>query len=185
MDLSSLEIRFGTLKDVLGQAVAHHGIRFVPAKVDFSGYENGPTLADAAAASDASVRAVVNPGEDAPWVSGRIQRVFLQRQIPEEDRGEKCCMWFTFLAVTIDGDSAVAIPFVCSDHYGKSLLLFGDVPAPDAATMQTIADAFWSLLLENPNDLIDYVDRMEHPGAGVTIEFGIEDGAPFMRELPD
>lgn len=185
MDLSSLQIQFGTLNGVLGPAVAHNGITFVPAAVDFSGYENGPTLAEALAKAEATIRAIVNPGEDAPWASGRIQRVFQQRQIPEDERGEKCCTLFTFLAVIVDRDSIVGIPFVCTDHYGESILLFGDDPPPDAETMQSVANAFWSLLLSKPNDLADYSDRMEHLGAGVTIEFGVDDGVPFMREISE
>lgn len=185
MDLSSIQIRSGKLNDVLGPAALHEGIAFVPADVEFSGYENGPALAETLVDAEPAVRAIVRPGEDAPWASGRIQRVFHQRQNPESERGEKCCMWFTFLAVIIKDGCALGIPFICTDDYGKTNLLFGDDPHPGAETMQTIANAFWSLLLASPGDLEDYIDRMEHLGAGVTIEFGVEDGEPFKREVPD
>jgi hypothetical protein len=185
MDPSSIQVCSGTLNDVLGPSISVADITFVPADVTFSGYENGPKLADSAADADTATRAVVRPGEDAPWASGRIQKLFNQPQLPEEDRGEKCCMAFPFLAVMLDGDSTLGIPFLCSDYYGESLLLFGDDPIPEKETMQRIATAFWSLLLQDATDLADYRDRMEHAGAGVTIEFGVNDGEPFMRELTD
>jgi hypothetical protein len=94
-------------------------------------------------------------------------------------------MEFRFMAVFIEHASAVGIPFLCSDYYGESELFFPNDPAPNAETIQKIGLAFWSLLLQDVNDLIDYTDRMEHLGAGVTIEFGVDDGEPFMRELPD
>lgn len=185
MDQTSLEIRYGTLNDVVGPAVTHDGYTFVPADVDFQGYENGPKLMDAMSNVDASVRAIVRPGEDAPWVSGRIQKLFLQRQVPENERGEKCCMIYPFLAVSVSEGKAIGIPFLCTDHYGESKLYFGDDPPHSADTMATIGLAFWTLLLQDPRELVDYVDRMEHLGAGVTIEFGVDDGEPFMGELPD
>ncbi|MEZ6093182.1 MAG: hypothetical protein R3C03_02940 [Pirellulaceae bacterium] len=185
MDLTSIEIQHGVLKDVVGPAVAYNGYTFVPADVDFNGYENGPKLIDAMSNVDPSVRAIVRPGEDAPWASGRIQKLFRQRQLPESERGEKCCMNFVFLAVVVSDNQAVGIPFLCTDNYGESKLYFGDDPPHNSDTMTSIGHAFWSLLLQDANDLVEYVDRMEHVGAGVTIEFGVEYGEPFMRELPN
>ena len=185
MDLTSIEIQHGKLNDVVGPAVAYDGYTFVPADVDFKGYENGPKLTDAMSNVDASLRAIVRPCEDAPWVSGRIQKLFHQRQVPESERGEKCCMIYPFLAVIVSEGKAIGIPFLCTDHYGESKLYFGDDPPHSDETMTTIGLAFWSLLLHDAKDLVDYVDRMEHLGAGVTIEFGVDNGEPFMRELPD
>jgi hypothetical protein len=181
----SIEVRFGKFSDVLGPAIAHGDFTFVPAEVELSGYENGPLLADAAVNADPATRALIHPGEDAPWACGRIQRLFQQPLVREEDRGEKCCMWYPFLAIVKEDDSAVGIPFVCTDYYGESIVLFSDDPMPETETMQAIASAFWSLLLQDADELVDYRDRMEHFGAGVTIEFGVEDGEPFMRELDD
>ena len=185
MDLTSIKIQQGTLKDVVGPAVAFDGYTFVPADVDFNGHESGPKLIDAMSNVDASVRAIVRHREDAPWVSGRIQKLFHQRQVPENERGEKCCMIYPFLAMIVTDGKATGIPFLCTDHYGESKLYFGDDPLQSAETMRAIGLAFWSLLLRDAGDLVDYVDRMEHLGAGVTIEFGVDDGEPFMRELPE
>lgn len=181
----SIQIRFGTFHDVLGPGISNGDFTFVPAEVDFPGYKNGPRLADAAASADAATRALIHPGEDAPWACGRIQRLFQQPLVRDDDRGEKCCMCYPFLAVVKGDDSVIGIPFVCTDFYGESLVMFSNNPKLDGDTMQSIASAFWSLLLQDADELVDYQDRMEHLGAGVTIEFGVEDGEPFMRELND
>ena len=88
-----------------------------------------------------------------------------------------------FIAILQDGDAAYyAVPFSCDDYYGRTLLMFSSENGPPEKLQQQIAEAFWGLLLSDPTDLVDYKDSMLHLGAGVWIDFGVEDGEPFFEE---
>ena len=60
--------------------------------------------------------------------------------------------------------------------------MFSSENGPPEKLQQQIAEAFWGLLLSDPTDLVDYKDSMLHLGAGVWIDFGVEDGEPFFEE---
>jgi hypothetical protein len=186
MDPSSIQIRFGELQDVTGPAHRFDDINIVPANVCLTGtmLTNGPHFDEFLAANKVApeVKALVHPGEDAPWVCGRIQRVFSLPQVPEEDRCEKSCMVFGFLAALTEQRQLIGIPFECTDYYGRTLLMFsGD--APPQQVMNRIANSFWNILLEKPSDLPEYTDHFFHTGAGVEVHFGVRDGEPFMEEI--
>jgi hypothetical protein len=188
MNFDSIQVKFGQLTDVVGHARSHENVAIVPAIIGLSGspMTNGSFLKDYLAARNlpAEIKALIHPGEDAPWACGRIQSVFSIPQIPDEDRAEKSCMGFSFLAAIPEEKQLVGIPFECTDYYGKSVLIFsGDAPAQK--DMDRIARAFWEILLEKPHDVPDYADHFFHTGAGVEVRFGIQDGEPFMMELRD
>lgn len=159
----------------------HHTITFVPARVTLNGFESAFPLKDYMAGAPAGTKALVRPDHDAPWVLGRLIRLFGTPQVPEEDRVEKSFFVASFLAVLHEHDN-VAVPFECSDYYGRSTLTFSSDDAPDHTMQRALADAFWDLLLAEPADLADYQDRMHHPGDGIWIRFGVEDGEPFMMD---
>jgi hypothetical protein len=188
MNPDSIQVRFGELEDVIGHARRHDDIAIVPARVRLTGnvMTNGSHLEDYLGAYkvSADIKGLIHPGEDAPWVCGRVQRVFSLPQVPEEDRAEKSCMGFSFLAaIAVDG-ALVGIPFECTDYYGRSVLLFsGD--APPKALMDRVASAFWQILLGDPNDLPEYTDRFSHLGGGFEVQFGVQDGEPFMKEVAE
>lgn len=77
-----------------------------------------------------------------------------------------------------------AIAFRCTDYYGKSGLVFSP-DENDAQAKQGIAEAFWELLLREPDALSDFQTRVVHLGASVTLVFGCENGEPYLREIPD
>ena len=81
-----------------------------------------------------------------------------------------------------DGESA--FPFVCTDHYGKTALMFSD-EGPEQSTKQRIATAFWNLLCQDPEDLADFQTRIYHPGTGVWLTYGCEDGRVYCDESED
>src|SRR5262245_21144363 len=134
MNPDSIKVRFGELEDVVGHAHRHDDIAIVPARVRLTGsmLTNGPRLEEylAALKVPAGVKALIHPGEDAPWVCGRVQRVFSLPQTPEEERTEKSCMNFSFLAALQEAGQLVGIPFECTDHYGRSLLIFSGAAPP-------------------------------------------------------
>lgn len=183
-------IRHGQFHDVVGISKQYEDITFVPARITLNFNSSGLpretsiALQDSLADAPAATKAIVHLGEDAPWVLGRLIRLFGTEQIPEEDRGEKSCFYAAFLAV-LHSQDYLAIPFEVSDHYGRSRLTFSTEDAPDAEKEEYIAKTFWKLLLSEPTDLAEYNDKMYHSGAGIWIRFGVEDGEPFMVEEED
>jgi hypothetical protein len=117
---------------------------------------------------------------DAAWVRARIPQVF--GFVPDAADGEKSLLDIGFVAVK--ADSLVGTPFICSDHYGRTGILFSPA-GPDQATQAEIAGSFWSLLLRDPEDLADFDTKVYHLGAGVWLHFGCTDGEPFCEEEPD
>lgn len=184
MDEVHFNIRHGEFLDVDGVPKRRNTITFVPARVTLHGYESACHLKDYLVDAPPVTKALVHPGKDAPWVLGRLIRHFGTQQVPEEDRIEKSFFFASFLAVLHEKDH-LAVPFECSDYYGRSALTFSSDDPPDHAVQQAIANAFWGLLLADPDDVADYQDRMHHPGEGVWIRFGVEDGEPFLMEEPE
>lgn len=188
MNPHSIQVRFGEFEDVIGNAKWHDDISIVPARVQLTGsmLTNGPYLEEYLTARKvaADIRALVNPGKDAPWVCGRVQRVFSLPQIPEEERAEKSCMGFSFLGVIKENGQLVGIPFECTDYYGRSHLLFSG-NAPPQVLIDQVANAFWQILLANPDDLPEYLDQFYHLGGGFQVRFGVRDGEPFMEEVTE
>jgi hypothetical protein len=60
--------------------------------------------------------------------------------------------------------------------------MFSSERGPPEGLQRQIAEAFWGLLLSDPTDLMDYKDSMYHLGACIWIDYGVEDGEPFMEE---
>ncbi len=88
-----------------------------------------------------------------------------------------------FIAI-LPGDNGglFGVPLECSDYYARSGLIFSSDNAPPEAVKDQIAEAFWVLLLLDPDDVADYRATMYHYGIGMMIEFGIESGQPFILE---
>jgi hypothetical protein len=99
---------------------------------------------------------------------------------PSAPEVEKTLLLETFAAVR----GRDAFVFCYADHYGSSALMFSEV-GPDDAAKDSIAPAFWNLLLRDAEDLADYRARIFHPGACVWLEFACEDGALSLSESND
>jgi hypothetical protein len=123
------------------------------------------------------LREPVEHGFDAAWVRARIPNVF--GITPEPARAEKALLEVGFVAVT-EGEP-VCYPFVCTDHYGRSALMFSR-EGPKEAAKRTIAAAFWGVLAQNPDDLTDFSQRVYHIGAGVWLNYGCESGRVYCNE---
>jgi hypothetical protein len=185
MNPDSVRVRFGELEDVIGHVRRHDDIAIVPARIRLTGsmLTNGSYLQEYLTAHKVSVdiEALIHPGQDAPWVCGRVQRVFSLPQVPEQERVEKSCMEFGFLAALEEDGQLLGIPFECTDYYGRSLLIFSG-NAPAQPLIDQIANAFWQIMLEEPQDLPESIDHYYHVGAGVEMRFGVRDGEPFTEE---
>jgi hypothetical protein len=113
------------------------------------------------------------------WIWARLPFAF--GFTPEPSEGEKTLLWQGFVAVPEGADTGV--PFLCSDYYGKTSLTFSRLESDDVKVR--VADAFWGVLLSEPNELQDFSARVLHLGAPITLEFGCENGEPFCNELAD
>lgn len=175
-----MEVRFGTLRNVYGVSSSRDGFAFMPADVTLDGtsfslaFELAEHLGDSA---PPILRQPINALFDAAWVRARIPNVFGFE--PEAADVEKALLFEGFVAVT--EDRSAAYPFVCTDHYGKSSLMFSDA-GPEEATRRSIADAFWATLLENPNELSDFEERVYHPGASIWMTYGCKFGHLYCDE---
>lgn len=187
MDSPDIQIRHGQFTDLTGPSRPHGDILFASAEIKLLGSAFTLThcLEDHLQQIVVSpeTMALVRPGQDAVWVRGRAQQLFKIPNTTEEDRGEKTFFFSTFLALMKEEDGRyVGVPFECSDYYGRAGLMFSSEDSPPPELQDRIAKAFWSLLLAEPDEMEDYRDSTFHSGAGVWLDFGVEDGEPFLEE---
>jgi hypothetical protein len=178
--MNGMHVQFGTLQDVFGKPATHDGFTFVPAAVelDGNGFSTDFYLRDSAGGLPPAVLArPIERQYDAAWVRARLPRVF--GFTPELSKLEKSLLDVGFIAVA--AGSSVGLPFICADYYGRTGLMFSS-HGPDQDTQAKIAGAFWSLLLQTPDDVADFEAIVYHPGAGIWMHFGCEDGEPSYRE---
>lgn len=175
------EIRHGKFLDILGSPVRQGDVTLVPAHVKLNGTSLSPVFSffEWCESTGHSIPLVVHGQENAPWVLGRLMAVFNTENTPEDDRSEKSCLNASFLAI-LHGDNEIAIPFDCSDYYGQTSIYFSSEDSPADEHQERIAKAYFELLLSDPDDLIDYDNKMYHSGAGVCIAFGILHGEPYI-----
>ena len=178
---SPFELRFGTLVDVIGSPLPFQQVTFVPALIQLEGtrFSAQFKLVDWAHQQSRPLPAIVRGDENAAWLLGRLTYLFNTENIPEDERVEKTCFGVSFIAV-LHHHGSVAIPFECSDHYGCTSLLFSSDGEPPLELRTAIADAFYGLMLDEPDSLTDYDDRMYHAGAGYWVEFGVSNGEPYF-----
>ena len=175
-----MRVEFGTLQNVFGKPASHSGFTFVPAAVALNGkhFSSGFHLRDSVGEHLPAILArPMKHGYDAAWVRARLPRVF--GFSPEVSDVEKSLFDVGFVAVA--AGSSVGLPFICTDYYGRTGLVFSP-DGPDDSTQAKIAAAFWSLLLQEPDELADFEATVYHPGASIWMHFGCEDGEPSCRE---
>ncbi len=178
-----MKIRHAKLVDVTGRPAKYGGFTIVPATVELDGMSFSPSLPLAELARDRIppvLRLPIEHGYDAAWVRARLPSAF--GISPEPSEGEKQFLLVGFVAVSDGSEEGVA--FECSDHYGKTSLLFSP-EEENAALMERVADAFWGVLLSEPDQLEDFEVSVMHSGAPITLHFGCENGEPYCRETPD
>jgi hypothetical protein len=178
-----MALRFGTFSGARGHSASHEGWAFSAGigQPEGSSFKTSHRLREFVALDDAPevLRRPLEERYDAAWVRARLPRVFGYE--PSVSDVEKSLLWEAFSATHTNGDVYV---FCCVDHYGKSGLMFSDA-GPEAAIKDSIAHAFWSLILANPNDLADYQVRMFHDGAGVWLDYECRAGHLSLTETPE
>lgn len=175
-----MEVQHGRLSNVYGRSVKHGGFTFMGAHVvlDGTGFSLAQRLSDHIRGREPPVlRHPVENGFDAAWVRARIPNTF--GFTPEKAEVEKALLNVGFVAVP-EGE-AVCYPFVCIDHYGRTGLMFSD-EGPEEFIKQSIAAGFWGLLAQEPENVSNFEERVYHPGAGVWLTFGCEDGRVYCDE---
>jgi hypothetical protein len=178
--MKEMRVQFGHLQDVFGKPGTHDGFTFVPAavKLDGDGFSTDYYLRDLA--GDRLPMILAQPIErqyDAAWVRARLPLVF--GFTPELSEGENSLLNVGFIAAA--AGSSVGFPFLCTDYYGRTGLMFSE-EGPDENIKAKIAAAFWSLLLQSPNEVADFEAAVYHSGAGVWMHFGCKDGEPCYEE---
>lgn len=147
-------------------------------ELDGAGFDLDYRLGDHMSGREPPVlRHPVENSFDAAWVRARIPGTF--GFTPEKAEAEKALLDVGFVAVP-EGE-VVCYPFVCTDHYGRTGLMFSD-DGPDEAIKRSIAAGFWGLLAQEPEDVADFDERVYHPGAGVWLNYGCQDGHVYCDE---
>jgi hypothetical protein len=181
--MNKMLIQYGNLLNVFGQPAKHDDFAFMPAtvKLNGNGFSIDFRLADIVGKRPPAILArPIKQQYDAAWVRARIPRVF--GFTPELSEVEKSLLDIGFIAV--EAESSVGIPFELTDYYGKTGLMFSP-EGPDQILQTKIAKAFWSLLLQSPDNLDDFESTVFHPGAGIWMHFGCRDGIPSYEESED
>jgi hypothetical protein len=177
---TGMDVRHAKLLNVYGRAAKQDGLTIVPADVALDGVMFRPSfrLNDLPSERIPPVlRVPVAKQFDVAWVRARLPTAFGCTPVPSE--GEKTFLEQGFVAVPDGTDAGVA--FECSDYYGKTSLTFSQAET-DEGLKGRVAKAFWSILLSEPDALADFSGRFEHIGAGVTLEYGCENGEPYCIE---
>jgi hypothetical protein len=178
-----MQIQFGTLGNVFGRPAVSNDFTFMPADVQLqgNGFSIDFDLRDAVGERPPAILALpIEQMYDAAWVRARLPRVF--EFTPEVSDVEKSLLDVGFVAVA--SGASVGFPFVCTDYYGRTGLMFSPV-GPGQDMQARIAAAFWSLLLQAPDDVADFQATVYHIGAGVWLHYSCEDGEPMCRESED
>jgi hypothetical protein len=176
-----MNVRHAKLLNVYGRAAKHGGFTIVPADVELEGTMFRPSYRLNELKSDRIppvLRVPVAEQFDVAWVRARLPVAF--GCTPEPSEVEKTFLLQGFVAVPQGAEAGVA--FECSDYYGKTSLTFSPAEI-DEDLKGRVADAFWNVLLSEPESLADFHSRFDHIGAGVTLEYGCENGEPYCTEL--
>jgi hypothetical protein len=178
-----MNVRHPKLHNVYGRAAKHGGFTVVPADVELEGAMFGSSFQLNELPGDRIppvLRVPVDNQFDVAWVRARLPVAF--GCTPEPSEVEKTFLLQGFVAVPDGAD--VGVPFECSDYYGKTALTFSQAES-DEDLKGRVADAFWSILLSEPDALEDFSGRFDHIGAGITMEYGCENGEPYCVDLDE
>jgi hypothetical protein len=169
-----MKLLHGAIDDVHGDMKWHGDTGFVNATVGLSG--NGWSVEcelrefnDLEHASH--IAQFVAEHIDAIWVLGRIKAVFGSWIGLTE--GEKSILNEGFAAYLKETD--VWIPFVLHDYYLSTSFLFG-ATLTDSQMKRSIARSFYELLLQDPDNLVDFEFRKDHVGASHYMVGGVAGG---------
>jgi len=178
-----MRVRNAKLLDVFGRPAKQAGFTIVPAQVELDGMMFQPSFHLNELSSDripAVLRAPIQQQFDVAWVRARLPVVF--GLTPEPSEIEKTFLHQGFVVVPDESDEGIALE--CSDYYGKTSLVFSHAER-DESLKTRVANAFWSLLLSEPDALADFAGRIYHDGAGVWLNYGCENGEPYCFESHD
>jgi hypothetical protein len=188
MLMTDMQLRHGKLLYIQSQAMLNNGWRFVVAAIELEGtfFEMSFPFADTVdrLSVDDRLADLFDEKLDAIWVRARLKSIFGVDSAPETVRIEKSLSSYSFVAVRDNGqEDAVAVPFECSDYYGKTGLYFSPHEL-DADLKASVAGAFWQLVGGEAR-LADFEDRAFHSGASVWMSYGCKGGDAFYNEEED
>jgi len=179
--MRTTRVKYGSLLEPLGQPAAGSDFTLVPGRVRLDGdrLTGGFELLHYVGSQPPLVlRPALDQHYEAAWVRARIPVVFgFTPEFPRD--AEKCLMDVGFVAVP--PHRRWGYPFVCTDYYGRAKLWFSP-DGPRKSRKAAIARAFWSLLLAEPDDLVDFEEEVCHTGVDRWLRFGCREGIPYCKE---
>jgi hypothetical protein len=173
--MADFDILYGELLDIYGHSAEINGLTFVPARVRL---KDTMPLDHYFEQHAKFPRALIPELADAAFVRARIPCIFGYTPA-YDDEIEKSLISEGFVAVL--QDRKTAIPFECTDYYGRTALLFCS-DGPEELLRQQIADAFWKIIASNENELDDFEQSVFHPGACIWMHYGCKNGEVYCDE---
>lgn len=158
--MKGIRIRRGKLIRSYGRHASEAGYIFCPAEVEFD--DEPQSIRDyrfylagyADLTPSTELANAVRGRYDVSWTFARIQRVFFIK--PDYGTfGRALDQGF----VAVSNAGSTGYPFNCRDFLGRSHLQFSVDEKDDEACRQ-VSEAFWRLLLANPEDLEDFCCRI-------------------------
>jgi len=172
---------------LLGEPAAHAGFVFQAAELKLAP-ERGPLeflLCEFAGAAKggppAALQLAFEKQYDAAWVRARLPRVFgFTPEFVEEV--ESALLDVGFIATAEDGRT---MAFVCADVHGRAGLRFPAAPTEESSGRRRAAEAFWSLLLLDADELADFEQMVYHEPADVWLKMGCLHAQLFCEQSED
>jgi hypothetical protein len=174
-----MRVRHAKLQNVYGRPAKHGGFTIVPADPQLDGtmFSSSFPLNELPSSRIPPVlRVPVAQKYDVAWVRARLPMAFGCR--PEPAQVEKTFLLQGFVAVPDGVNEGVA--FECLDYYGKTSLTFSEAERDDDLKTR-VANAFWDILLAEPDELEDFWAEFYHIGADIKVVYGCERGEPYCE----
>jgi hypothetical protein len=171
--------------NVLGPPATFGGFTFQPAELPAAA-RSGPLafpLHDFAGQPPPAVLQLAFERQyDAAWVRARLPRVFGFTPVFVEE-AESALLDVGFVAQSL-GEAEVK-PFVCADSHGRAHLGFPVHNGADGPLRKRIAQAFWGLLLAQPDDLADFEQMVYHEPTEIWLRLGCLHGMLYCEASED
>lgn len=181
---------FGSIKRLASPEVESGRFRFSPASIELQGGTCTSPLATVAMRQ--AEHSPLSDRHNAHWVRGRLQHLFgsagiqgdleTTSQVDDRSFNDRLMLNASFAAQTIEHETLICFPFVCTEGFTETCLIHGTVPDRNAdkyhSLLNSMTQAFVDILLAD-NKLSDYEDYGVIFGS--RFRFGIRNGVPFSE----
>jgi hypothetical protein len=179
---------FGRIDRLSATHIQSGQYRFCLADIALDGRSSTSPLADVALRLNE--HSPLAERHNAPWVRGRVQRVFgftdqpndlgIESRVDDSMFTDRLMLNVSFAAQTLDRGTTIYIPFICTEEFSESCLIHGTLPERNSdkyhGLVSSMTHSFVSLLMAD-SSLDDYDDYGVVFGS--RFSFGVRNGIPY------